>query len=61
MEKQTDIIDQILERALHRPGLIDWNRIDQELLAKGATVQRQVLHKRMKSMLAEKARYKFLK
>lgn len=61
MEKQTDIIDQILERALHRPGLIDWTRIDQELLAKGATVQRQVLHKRMKALLVEKARYKFLK
>jgi hypothetical protein len=61
MQKQIDMIDRVLERALHRPGLIDWNRIDQELLAKGATVQRQVLHKRMKSILAEKARYKFLK
>ena len=61
MQKQIDMIDLVLERALHRPGLIDWNRIDQELLAKGATVQRQVLHKRMKSILAEKARYKFLK
>jgi hypothetical protein len=61
MQKQIDMIDLVLERALHRPGLIDWTRIDQELLAKGATVQRQVLHKRMKSILAEKARYKFLK
>jgi hypothetical protein len=58
MQKQ---IDLVLERALDRKGLIDWTRIDQELLAKGATVQRQVLHKRMKSILAEKARYKFLK
>ena len=61
MEKRTDLIDQILERALHRPGLIDWGRIDQELLAKGATVQRQVLHKRMKALLVEKARYKLVK
>lgn len=61
MEKRTDIIDQILERALCRPGLIDWSWIDRELLAKGATVQRQVLHKRMKALLVEKARYKFLK
>ena len=61
MEKRTDIIDQILERALHRPGLIDWSWIDRELLTKGATVQRQVLHKRMKALLAEKAQYKFLK
>jgi hypothetical protein len=61
MQKQIDMIDLVLERALDRKGLIDWTRIDQELLAKGATVQRQVLHKRMKSILAEKARYKFLK
>jgi hypothetical protein len=61
MQKQIDMIDLVLERALDRKGLIDWTRIDQELLAKGATVQRQVLHKRMKSILAEKARYNFLK
>jgi hypothetical protein len=60
MEKRTDIIDQILERALHRPGLIDWTRIDQELLAKGATVQRQVLHKRVKALLATRARKRWL-
>jgi hypothetical protein len=61
MQKQIDMIDLVLERALDRKGLIDWAWIDSELAKKGATVQRQVLHKRVKALLAEKARYKFLK
>ena len=61
MEKQIDMIDLILERALYRPGLIDWGWIDRELFTKGAKVQRPVLHKRMKALLVQKARPKFLK
>jgi len=56
MEKQIDMIDLILERALNRPGLIDWGWIDSELSRKGATVQRPVLHKRVMSMLATRAK-----
>ena len=56
MLKQIDFIDQILERALDRKGLIDWTWIDAELARKGATVQRQVLHKRVKALLASRAR-----
>ena len=55
MQKQIDFIDQILERALDRKGLIDWTWIDAELARKGATVQRQVLHKRVKALLATRA------
>jgi hypothetical protein len=50
------MIDLILERALDRKGLIDWTWIDHELAKKGATVQRQVLHKRVKALLETRAR-----
>jgi len=56
MQKQIDMIDRILERALDRKGLIDWTWIDHELAKKGATVQRQVLHKRVKALLETRAR-----
>jgi hypothetical protein len=56
MQKQIDMIDLVLERALDRKGLIDWTWIDHELARKGATVQRQVLHKRVKALLATRAR-----
>jgi len=55
MQKQIDMIDRILEQALDRKGLIDWTWIDSELAKKGATVQRQVLHKRVKALLATRA------
>jgi hypothetical protein len=55
MQKQIDMIDLVLERALGRKGLIDWTWIDHELARKGATVQRQVLHKRVKALLATRA------
>ena len=61
MEKQIDMIDLILERALYRAGLIDWSWIDRELFIRGAKVQRAVLHKRMKALLVQRARHKFLK
>jgi len=60
MEPKLDMIDQILDRALRRPGLVDWNLIDRELLAKGTKVQRPALHKRMKALLVQRARHKFL-
>jgi hypothetical protein len=50
------MIDLVLERALDRKGLIDWTWIDSELARKGATVQRQVLHKRVKALLATRAK-----
>jgi len=56
MQKQIDMIDLVLERALDRTGLIDWTWIDHELARKGATVQRQVLHKRVKALLATRAK-----
>ena len=56
MQKQIDMIDLVLERALDRTGLIDWAWIDSELARKGATVQRQVLHKRVKALLATRAK-----
>ena len=56
MQRQLDMIDQILERALDRKGLIDWAWIDSELARNGATVQRQVLHKRVKALLATRAK-----
>lgn len=56
MEKQLDFIDRLLERALDRKGLIDWAWIDSELQRLGATVQRQVLHKRVKALLATRAK-----
>ena len=56
MEKQIDMIDLILERALDRKGLIDWGWINSELSRKGATVQRPVLHKRVKALLATRAK-----
>jgi hypothetical protein len=56
MQKQIDMIDLVLERALDRKGLIDWTWIDHELARKGATVQRQVLHKRVKALLATRAK-----
>lgn len=52
MRTNPDIIDLILERALGRPGLIDWTRIDRELSGFGATVERRILHRRMKRLLA---------
>ena len=56
MQKQIDMIDLILERALDRKGLIDWTWIDHELAKKGATVERRVLHKRVKALLATRAK-----
>jgi hypothetical protein len=56
MQKQIDMIDRILERALDRKGLIDWAWIDSELARKGATVQRPVLHKRVKALLVTRAK-----
>ena len=52
MRTNPDIIDLILERALSRPGRIDWTRIDRELSGFGATVERRLLHGRMKRLLA---------
>lgn len=56
MQKQIDMIDLVLERALDRKGLIDWTWIDAELARKGATVQRPVLLKRVKALLATRAK-----
>jgi hypothetical protein len=54
------MIDQILERALNRKGLIDWHWIDAELLKKSATVNRQILYKRAKALLATRAKQRWL-
>jgi hypothetical protein len=54
------MIDQILERALNRKGLIDWHWIDAELSRKGAKVQRPALLKRAKALLATRAKQHWL-
>ena len=60
MQKQLDMIDQILERALNRKGLIDWHWIDAELRLKGITSQKQALLKRAKALLATRAKQRWL-
>ena len=54
MERNRDVIDRILEQALTRPGLIDWNQIDAELARIGAKVERRVLHRRLKWIIKDR-------
>ena len=50
-KRERDLIDRILAEQCSRPGLIDWELIDQRLAKAGAVVDRRVLHKRVKEIL----------
>jgi hypothetical protein len=56
MFKERDIIDIVLERAVQKPGLIDWSWIDAEFVKLHLTVERKVLHKRLKQILEKRAK-----
>jgi len=51
LDRPKDIIDQTLETALSRPGLIDWNWILADLSKKKILVEKRILYRRVKALL----------
>jgi len=51
--QKRDFINSLLLEELKKPGLIDWVRIEEKLFLIGCTVERQVLHRRMKKIIKE--------
>jgi len=51
LQRPKDIIDQTLETALKKPGLIDWNWILADLLEKKVGVEKKILYRRVKALL----------
>jgi hypothetical protein len=53
LDRKKDHIDHLIETRLYADGLIDWDWIDRELAARGCTMDRPILHKRMKRIIRE--------
>jgi|688.fasta_scaffold129658_8 hypothetical protein len=60
MREPKDIIDQTLETALRKPGLIDWNWILADLLEKKVGVEKRILYRRVKALLKSRAQEPWL-
>jgi hypothetical protein len=60
MREPKDLIDQCLETALRKPGLIDWNWILADLLEKKVRVERRILYRRVKALLKSRAQEPWL-
>ena len=60
MREPKDIIDQTLETALRKPGLIDWNWILSDLLEKKVGVEKRILYRRVKALLKSRAQEPWL-
>lgn len=49
--KKPDVIDQIIDQLLAKPGLIDWRGIRKRLARLSIQIDRPALHRRVKKRL----------
>ena len=55
-----DIVDQTLEQALRKSGLIDWTWIIQDLKRKKVDIKKKDLYRRVKRILKSRAQEPWL-